>query len=444
MTDAAPIYLTADLPPLGGRIKDRPEDFLVDEQPLYQPAGQGEHIYLYIEKRDLSTLSAARILAKHFSVHLNAIGFAGLKDRKAITRQVFSIHTPGKKPEDFPMLQHDRLTVLWADLHENKLRRGHLLGNRFSIRIRGVDMTRATVAMRALRTLERTGVPNRIGEQRFGYTRRNHLVGRGIVLGKFDEALDALLGPHRPGETFEDIHEPARQLYARGQFAEALQAFSVHSRTERRVLAALARGEKPSRAIAAIERPELEFYLSAFQSAMFNDVLERRLRSGTLGTLLPGDLAQKDYNRALFAITPEIINDELAQRLQRFEISPSGPMWAQGMMRAGGDVDAIELDALARMGVTLENLAAFEQRRPNRMSGDRRPLRVKLEYPDVEGGIDEHGHYVRVVFDLPRGSFATEVLREIMKPDRAAAAGLGEDHEEHNPPAGADQMHAQS
>jgi len=415
-------YLTADLPALGGRIKVRPEDFLVEEQPLYQPVGSGEHIYLMIEKRNLSTLSAARILAKHFGVHLNAVGFAGLKDKRAITRQVFSIYAPGRKPEDFPMLRYDSMSVLWTDLHANKLRKGHLAGNRFSIKVRDVDMSKAPLAARALARLEKSGVPNRIGDQRFGYTKRNHLVGRGIVLADWQGVLDALLLPRQAHEMFFDTQDAARQWYAGGDFQRALEAFSFHSRTERRVLAALARGERLQKAVGAIERPELEFYLSAFQSAAFNEVLDRRLRAGTLAELHEGDVAMKHENRAMFSVGPADLTPELRERLARQEVSPTGPMWAMGMMRATGETDAIELAALASLGVTLEILAAFEQRRPNRLAGARRPLRVQLTDPDVEGGIDEHGHYVRLAFDLPRGAFATEVLREIMKPEHAPGA----------------------
>ncbi len=422
-TSASPhIYLTSDLPPLRGRIKERPEDFLVEEQPLYQPGGSGEHIYLMVEKRNLSTLSAARILATHFGVHLNAVGFAGLKDKRAITRQTFSIYAPGKKPEDFPSLRYDSMQVLWADLHANKLRKGHLAGNRFSIKIRGIDMSRATVAAKALAALERLGVPNRIGDQRFGYTKRNHLVGRGVVLGDWQGAIDALLSPRQTHESFQDTQDAARRFYAQGDYQRALESFSFHSRTERRVLAALVRGERPQKAIGAIERPELEFYLSAFQSAVFNDVLERRLNAGTLAVLSEGDVATKHENRAMFAVAPADLTPELLDRLAKQQVSPTGPMWAEGMMRASGATDATEIDALARLGVTPELLAAFEQRRPNRLAGARRPLRVSLTDPDVEGGIDEHGHYVRLAFDLPRGAYATEVLREIMKPELAPAS----------------------
>ncbi len=419
------LYLTADLPPLGGRIKERPEDFLVEEQPLYQPSGQGEHIYLMVQKRNLSTLRAARILAGHFGVHPSAIGHAGLKDKVALTRQVFSVHVPGKTPEDFPSLQQERLEVLWVDLHANKLRPGHLLGNRFSIKIRGVEMTKALIASKALTALERTGAPNRFGEQRFGYTQRNHLIGRAMILGDAAGVLEALLAP---AGDMPDGQIEGRKLYAAGEYRAALDAFFRESRAERRVLGALSRGATAQRAVREIERREEEFFLSAFQSAVFNRVLDDRLRAGMLGTLREGDLAMKEDNRAIFRVTAETLGPELTGRLDLFEISPSGPMWGPEMMRASGATDEAEVAALAAAGVTPEQLDAFSERRKGRLTGTRRPLRVRITDPDVEGGIDEHGSYVRVAFDLPRGAFATSVLREIMKPE-LAGGGLIEEAE---------------
>ncbi|MBX3378175.1 MAG: tRNA pseudouridine(13) synthase TruD [Phycisphaeraceae bacterium] len=419
-------FATADLPGIGGRIKERPEDFFVDEQPLYQPAGEGEHVYLFIEKRGLSTLRAARIVARHFGVHVSAVGFAGLKDKRAVTRQVFSVHVPGKKPEDFPMLQHEHMGVLWVDLHHNKLRRGHLLGNRFSIKIRGVDMSKAPAALRVLSRLERSGVPNVIGEQRFGYLRRNHLVGRGLILGDHGAVVRAVLDPD---ESAADTQAPARRAAAAGEYAEAMELFGKEMRTERRVVGELMRGASPSRAVHAIERSEAEFFLTAFQSAVFNRVLAERMAAGTIGKLMEGDVAFKHDNRACFDVRAEDLGPELTARLDRIEVSPSGPMWGADMKRAAAGVGVTEEAALAESGVGVEALRAFEVRRRGRLTGERKPLRVPVMDAMVEGGVDEHGHYVRVAFDLPRGAFATSVIREITKVEGRGEAESGEPEE---------------
>lgn len=354
MTPGLP-YLTHGLAGIGGQIRQRHGDFIVEEQPLYRPCGQGEHLYLMVEKRGLGTPEMVDVVAAHFSVRRSAVGVAGMKDAQAITRQVVSVHIPGRNPADFPMLRHPAVTVLWADMHTNKLRTGHLAGNRFSIRIRGVTMTDAPRALRVLRELERRGLPNYFGAQRFGAKNDNHEVGRLVLLGQSRRRLP----------------------------------------TQKR-----------------------QFMLNALQSAVFNAVLARRVREGTLDVLLPGDLAFKHDNGSVFAVDADLARaDETLARLREMRISPSGPMWGAKMMRAAGGVDAAELEALAALGLTPENFAASGQ--SGLVPGVRRPLRVAVTDTDIEGGQDEFGPYVRVAFDLPAGAYATTVLREIMKNDEA-------------------------
>lgn len=358
-------------------------------------------------------MHVARLLAEHFGVRRDAVGVAGLKDKAAVTRQLFSVHTPGKKPEDFPAFEHDGVIIHWIDRHTNKLRRGHLAGNRFIIRVRGVEPAKVVQAHRALAMLAERGVPNRIGEQRFGHLGNNHLVGRALLLHDAPALLDTLLGP---SAAFPDAQAEGRRLYAEGRYAEALSAFPPSLHTERRVLAALARGEKPRRAMFAIERLEQSFYLTALQSAVFNDVLDRRLAAGTLATLLDGDLAFKHDSGAVFPIGPaEIADPAIADRLAAIQVSPSGPMWGVKMTRAAGDVLRAETDALERAGLTIADLEAHAARSRDPLPGERRPLRVPISHADVEGGVDEHGPYIKCVFELPRGSFATTVMHEVMK-----------------------------
>lgn len=416
-------FITAGVPGIGGVLKQRPEDFLVEEIPAYEPSGSGEHIFMFVEKRNLSTMHLVRMLADHFGVRREAVGVAGLKDKLAVTRQVVSVHTPGKRPEDFPSFKHPQVEVHWVDLHANKLKRGHLKGNRFIVRVRNVKPEQVVFAYRSLAMLSRSGVPNRVGEQRFGHLENNHLVGRALLLGEDQAACDLLLGP---SAAFPEAQAEARALYAAGKFAEALEAFPRSLHTERRVLGALARGRTHRNALREIERREKSFYLTAWQSAVFNAVLDRRLEAGTLATLAPGDLAFKHENGSIFAVGEGDLGPELDERLARGAVSPSGPMWGAKMMRASGPTDRVELDALGAAGVTPEQLDAFNRRDFDGLSGERRPLRVPLAYPDVEGGMDEHGTYIKCVFELPRGSFATVVLREIMK---NAHADVGEEDE---------------
>lgn len=420
-------YITADIPGIGGHIKERPEDFLVEELPAYQPCGEGEHIYLFVEKRNLSTLEMVRVLATHFSVREGAIGYAGLKDKRAITRQVVSIHAPGKRVEDFPMVTHERIGVLWADYHTNKLRPGHLAGNRFSVRIRGTEAIKVRAASAVLERLAALGVPNRVGEQRFGNRQTNHRIGAAIIKGDYEAVLRLLLGPD---PDHPDRFGEAREAFARGDYKGALLVLPRTARAEQAALRALVRGWNAESAVKAIDPSARSFFVSAFQSAVFNAVLDSRIADGMLGTLRAGDLAFKHDNRAVFAVDEMTADPTNSERLRRFEISPSGPMWGASMIRAKGATDGQELAALLGAGLTPDDLARYDERSRVSMNGQRRPLRVPVIDPEVEGGIDEHGHYVRCAFDLPRGSFATVVLREIIKP---RVSGL-EDDEGHQGP----------
>ncbi|MFZ4574301.1 MAG: tRNA pseudouridine(13) synthase TruD [Phycisphaerales bacterium] len=407
-------YQTHDIPGIGGVIKQRPEDFLVEELPQYQPCGEGEHIYLLVQKKGMSTLELVKLLENHFGVTKREIGFAGLKDKQAITRQVFSIHAPGRRPEDFPSISHEKVEVLWADLHTNKLRRGHLAGNRFSIRVRGVKPTDVLAAKRVLDRLEVEGIANRIGEQRFGMLNNNHLIGRAMIMGEHAEAARELLAPNaaRPA-----VNAAARAAYAEGRLPDALDLFPRSAYAERCLIRHLIRGDSLKRAFFAIDFGMLAFYVSAFQSAVFNAIADARVVSGELAALVDGDVGFKHANHAVFSVDEAVAADPTtAERLAKFEISPSGPMWGGGMKAATGRVNEAEVAALLATGATVEKIADFTKKSRNLIAGERRALRVPVIDPEVEGGVDEHGAFVRCAFELPRGSFATAVMREIMKP----------------------------
>jgi tRNA pseudouridine13 synthase len=177
---------------IGGRIKERPEDFLVEELPLYEPTGAGEHLMLRVQKTGLAHGEMIRRIARHFGVREREIGCAGMKDRQAVTMQTITVHTPRTfGPDD---VIDSRIAVHWAARHTSKIRRGHLAGNRFSIKIRGVDPLKAPSAARRLRELARRGAPNFVGPQRFGYRRNNHIIGILLLRKEWQAALDELLG----------------------------------------------------------------------------------------------------------------------------------------------------------------------------------------------------------------------------------------------------------
>ncbi len=159
-----PPLLTPDLPGVGGRIRVEPEDFEVEEVPSYEPSGSGEHLYLWVEKRGMAPEFFARTLAQRLGISPGAVGTAGLKDRYAVTRQWVSV--PRQCEPRLKYLDGDGVRVLRTGLHRNKLKPGHLRGNRFVILIR--DVNPVVDPEPVLTRIRRLGLPNFYGPQRFG------------------------------------------------------------------------------------------------------------------------------------------------------------------------------------------------------------------------------------------------------------------------------------
>ena len=167
-------------PRVPGVIKVEPEDFVVDEIPLYEPSGEGVHVWARIEKRDLAAHSAVMRLAEALGIHARQVGYAGLKDARAVTRQWMSFENVTE--DQLRTLDAAAITVLEVTRHRNRLKIGHLRGNRFRIRVRGA--AEGIVAVREnLAWLARKGLPNWVGEQRFGRMGNNLGKGIGILAG---------------------------------------------------------------------------------------------------------------------------------------------------------------------------------------------------------------------------------------------------------------------
>jgi tRNA pseudouridine13 synthase len=217
-----------------GILKLKPEDFQVDEIPLMIPAGEGEHIYLHIKKREVNTHWVARLLSEKFGVKENDVSYAGQKDRYAVTTQWFSIYAPKVEMtlETRPFPDED-IEILTQTRHSKKLRRGDLVGNRFNIVLRDIkseeevliETLKASIENN-LEAIKKNGVPNYFGLQRFG---------RGG--GNMDQALAMLTGQRR---------------------------------------------EK--------NRQKKSMYLSAARSYIFNEVVAARIAQGLWGKALAGDI----------------------------------------------------------------------------------------------------------------------------------------------------------
>ena len=179
-----PPYFTADLPGTGGTLRADPSDFEVEEIPAYPPAGEGSHVFAWIEKRGVTTIQAVRALAGAVGVRDRDVGAAGMKDRHAVTRQFLSFPPP-VTPEALLAAGVEGVSVMSAVRHPHKLRTGHLRGNRFRITVRAVAVSADAAAERATGVLARLaeppGSPNWYGEQRFGAGGDNAAAGRALL-----------------------------------------------------------------------------------------------------------------------------------------------------------------------------------------------------------------------------------------------------------------------
>ena len=395
-------YFTPDFAGIGGTLKNRVEDFFVQEIPLYEPADEGEHIYVEIQKAGIPTFEAVHRLARSLRVPQRNIGYAGLKDARAVTRQIFSI--AGTTEAAVMSAYLPDMTVQWAARHRNKLRLGHLAGNRFAIKVRDVQPTDVIRLRPVIDLLTRRGSPNYFGEQRFGRRDNNHQLGAALLRNDHDALLHDLLG--NPDETIDDADAlAARQAFEQRDFETSLKAWPRNYGLECRVLSRLVKTGNPAAAVGAIDQKLRRLWVSALQSRIFNEIVAARISS--LDRLMDGDLAYRHDNGACFLVESALIEQT---RCDAFEISPSGPLLGSRTDFPLHDPRQIEIAVMNRFGVSVELFRGIAR-------GARRPLRVRPMDVSLEAGVDEHGPYITVAFTLPAGAYATVFMRELMKTD---------------------------
>jgi tRNA pseudouridine13 synthase len=394
-------YLTDNLPGAGGTIREQPEDFFVEEIPLYSPCGEGDHLYLHVEKRGLTTYDLMRELSSALDCKERDLGYAGLKDAQAVTRQTISV--PLRKPDDVKGLDIPGVKLLSAELHTNKLRVGHLAGNHFRIRINQPASEGMERAESILGVLQDLGVPNRFGSQRYGILGNSHLIGRAILQGAYQTAIEAIIGD--PQQITHQGWKRAAEAFQNDDLESAINNLPRHCRPERKLLQMLKDGKSARKAVMAMPRKLLRLYLSAYQSSLFDRLVDMRL--DTMEHLWKGDLAYKHVNGASFLVT----DPELEQpRADAFEISPTAPLFGHKTKLAEGQSGILERSLLESEKLSLES---FKLPGGLAMAGERRPVRVPIHGCNCTQAEDG----ITVSFSLPKGSFATSVLAEIMKCD---------------------------
>jgi tRNA pseudouridine13 synthase len=398
-------YLTTELPGIGGRIKMRPEDFRVDEQPLYPASGEGTHVYARIRKLGIPTPVAVERIARHMNVKPMDVGFAGLKDAQALATQWLSIeHVDADKLAAF---SDGQMQVVEVTHHTNKLRPGHLAGNRFAIRIREAAAEPLPMVQAILDVLVRRGVPNYFGKQRFGMRGDTDALGAALVRDDLAEFVAVYLGRPVPEDSTDC--RAAREAFDAGDLAEALRRWPRNFGNERKALSAFKQKGRPAAAVAAIDKRMKRLFVSACQSRIFNRVVAARIES--IDCVLVGDQAQKTDSGGVF-----LVEDLQAEqpRAAAGEISATGPIPGQRARLAEGEPGRIEREAIAASSLSLEDLDRVGRLK---LKGSRRPLRFLLGEPIASSGEDEHGPFVEMQFTAPSGCYATVAVREIMKTD---------------------------
>lgn len=393
-------YLTSGIPGVGGVIKETPEDFVVTEIPAYEPSGVGEHLYLTIEKRAITTLEAIRRVAHELKIPEKDIGYAGMKDAVGVTRQTISI--PKIKPEAVSGRDFNGVKVLAAVRHGNKLKLGHLKGNRFRIIVRGAQVGSSDSVSAILNTLIARGVPNWFGYQRYGIHGNSHLIGYAMMRRDWPAAVDCLIGTAQSIQDYD--WRAAINSYRQREYSEALKRMPKHCRSERDILQRLiSRPDDYEKAFSAVHPRLKKLYLSAYQSSLFDKVVNLRLAE--LDQIWQGDLAWKHVNGACFLVEDVSVD---AERAARFEISATGPMFGSRMKQPLGRQLLLEQQVLADADM---NIDAFDLGNGLSVEGERRPLRVPLGEPVFQF----EGDNLILEFTLPKGCFATSVVREFTK-----------------------------
>lgn len=396
--------LTAALPGVGGVIRQRNSDFLVEEVPLYEPCGEGTHVYFRIEKDGLTTHQAVAQIARAVHRTPREIGYAGLKDAHAVTRQTLSLEHVD--PDRIAGLHLPRIRILDVARHGNKLKLGHLRANRFTLRIREVQPDAESKARAILDVLARRGLPNYFGEQRFGARGDTWRVGRAAWLEAYEDALRLALGT--PTEFDRGPILEARRKFDAADYEAASRLWFKASMANAKVCRALAR--RPDRwdlAWRGMDVSMRKLYINAFQSHLFNQVLARRIDA--IDRVEVGDMAYLHRNGACFRV-----QDATAEqpRCDAFEISPTGPLFGRRMTPAEGEPGRIEAQVLVDNGLSPE---VFATRGGTQEDGARRTLRVPLGDAASLMGEDDDGRFLELRFELPSGSYATCVLGEVCK-----------------------------
>ncbi len=354
------LYLTH--PKIDVTFTKNSKDFIVEEVPLYDFRGEGEHLILKIRKKEMTTWSAIQKISEIIGVKLREIGYAGLKDRDGFTIQYISI--PKKYEKELKNFENDKIKILETTYHKNKIKIGHLKGNRFFIRLKKVLPTQADILKSLLEKIESNGIPNYFGYQRFGRDKENFIIGKELLEGKRRE----------------------RSRKRRDFFISAYQSHLFNLWLSKRV--------EISKLFEAFSIKELE--------KLFNypkEIIKEIKSQKQFCKILPGDIMHH-YPYGKVFISNNIIEE--SERFYRKEITLTGFLFGKRAIKSDGIARELEKDIF-------DEVKPFEER----VNGNRRfawifPKEIKSNYREKEAWFEFN-------FYLPKGSYATTLLEELIE-----------------------------
>lgn len=397
-------YYATETCPSGGVIKKRVEDFVVEEilrdGVLVSTSGVslapriGNWTWIHVVKHNVDTLKLMLSLAKSLNVRLSEISVGGIKDARAITSQIISVR---KHIDALPTVPNVKFLGMWS--MDRPITPSEIYGNKFTIVLRDVD--RVDCVLESLAALNDVAIPNYYGYQRFGTVRPvSHLLGRALLKKdpeSFYEVMFCRIFPHE-----SEAAKRARELACRGEHARALETFPKKFVEERLLLRKLTRGSDLWNAIMAIPTNILKMYIEAVQSHIFNLFLSKRMELGPLDTPIEGDLVE--------------VNRQVSHYVGLGN-SVVLPIVGIGVRMPRGKVGEALAHVLKEEGVEFNFL---KMPRGLRAYGSYR--KAKVEMSNFVYSID--GRNVTLQFTLPRGSYATVVLREVVKPEEPHLHGF--------------------
>ena len=405
---------------VGGTLKSMPEDFVVDEIPSPPPASpEGRYAIATIRVRNWETNRLVRELARALHISRRRIGFAGTKDKRAVTTQLISFE--GVSPDAVRALRLGDLEVLDVQRGDAPLELGDLEGNRFRVIVRNLSVPSEEAARRIQETEREIrrlgGFPSFFGVQRFGSIRPiTHVVGRHIVRGEFEDAVNAYVANPLKGEDPES-NKVRAALRDTGDVKEALRSFPRSYAFEKAILNHLA--ARPGDFVGALRVLPFNLqmmFVHGYQSFLFNRILSERMRRGLpIHEPVPGDLVLPAKSAGLpdRSRTIDVSCDNLDRVTERCR---EGKAWVSGLLFgsesefAGGEPGQIEKSIVGSEGLQPKDFLVPAIPRIS-SKGARREILAPVRNLEVAAR-EEH---LVLTFDLTRGSYATSLVREFTK-----------------------------